>query len=288
MNAFELRELARKHLRGTPRSLARSAWQALEGVRPARLQRQWRHGRLNRQTATDEIVVREGIKLRIDPRSREAFEWFCFRSVEMARELDGFIEDTRSCRWLVDVGACHGIFSLVFTKGRPAARALAVDPSPLAQEVLQANLCLNGDADVTPLTLALGDGEGELRMRLNWHHLEAVPEVAAAEGDVRVPVRTLDAVCAEAGFVPDAIKIDVEGFETAVLRGGESVLRRARPLLFLEVHPARLRELGSSTAEALGFLQGLGYVFVAAEGGAATVRELAARDAVFRVRCRPR
>ena len=37
---------------------------------------------------------------------------------------------------------------------------------------------------------------------------------------------------------PDLIKMDVEGFEFEVTRGGESVLQNLHPALLIEIHPA--------------------------------------------------
>src|SRR6476646_4733114 len=39
----------------------------------------------------DAMTLRPGITLRIDPRSRQPFEWFCFRAPEMVREMDCFL-----------------------------------------------------------------------------------------------------------------------------------------------------------------------------------------------------
>jgi len=44
-----------------------------------------------------------------------------------------------------------------------------------------------------------------------------------------------------------AIKIDVEGAEEEVIRGGIAFLRERNPLIFLELHPHELRERGSCT-----------------------------------------
>jgi FkbM family methyltransferase len=288
MNRARLKAIARSRLSGSALAAARAAWHALERADPARLRRAWRHARLNRDAGADEIVIRDGVRLRIDPRSREGFEWFCFRSREMAEELDAFMADTRGCQRLLDVGAFHGIFSLVFAHERPDARCLALEPSPPAQEVLQVNLRLNANGRSSGLALALGEREGLLRMRSNWHHLEAVADAAGSEHDVRVPVRSLDALCAERGFSPDAIKIDVEGFEHAVLRGGQKLLSGTRPLLFLEIHPGRLRELGSSVAELLRPLEDMGYVFALSDGRGVRLRDCLAMEDVFRLRCRPR
>ena len=51
---------------------------------------------------------------------------------------------------------------------------------------------------------------------------------------------SIDEVAAAEGFVPDVIKVDVDGGETAVLAGAERVLRERRPHLFVETHSIEL------------------------------------------------
>ncbi|KRT76227.1 MAG: FkbM family methyltransferase [Armatimonadetes bacterium CSP1-3] len=52
---------------------------------------------------------------------------------------------------------------------------------------------------------------------------------------------------------PHFIKIDVEGAEAAVLRGGLETLRTARPVVAAELHTA------ANAAEAAGLLSAAGY-----------------------------
>lgn len=260
---------------------------ALRNLDPRRLRRRVRFRRLNRRAASGEIVLRPGLSLRIDPASREPFEWFCFRSPEMASELDAFVRAMATARRFVDIGACHGIFSLAFTHGRPQAVALAVEPSPTAFAILAENARLNAPGNVVVRQLALGASAGPLRMRANWHHLEAVAAGESDDTTLEVPMSTLDALCSELDFHPELLKIDVEGFEGSVLAGAQEILRRDRPLLFLEVHPQRLRELGRSTADLLASLQELGYRFLSLEGRPLALARLAARQAVFRLCCTP-
>ena len=47
---------------------------------------------------------------------------------------------------------------------------------------------------------------------------------------------TLDEFVANTGIVPDAITMDVEGYEPAVIAGGMSVIREHRPLIWLSIH----------------------------------------------------
>jgi FkbM family methyltransferase len=209
-------------------------------------------------SATDEITLRPGLTLRINPESRTPFEWFCFRSPNMVRELDYFISHLNSYSSFVDVGANHGIFSLVFCADRPDGRVLAVDPSPVAFDILNRNRDLNGFDQMQTRKAACGAARGEVRMKRNWHHLEAVgPEDASADTEL-VGVLPLDEICAECNVTPELIKIDVEGFELPVLEGATRVLDTAK-LLFLEVHPERIDELGLSHGAIFDLLTNSGW-----------------------------
>jgi FkbM family methyltransferase len=257
-------------------------WHRLRRWDPRTLRRAARFRRWNRGTGTDEIVLRPGLRLAIDPRSREPFEHFCFRSPEMVEELDAFLREMPSCRRFLDVGACHGVFALAFAQGRPEALALALDPSPVACEVLAGNVARNGLANVLPRQAAAGATPGRVRMRQVWHHLEADPE-----GPIEVPIEPLDDLCAGLGFAPDLLKVDVEGYELAVLQGARRVLARHRPQLFLELHPERLRELGGSVAEVVTLLSGLGYGFRTLQGAPLSPAAVARRQSVSRLVCQP-
>jgi len=56
---------------------------------------------------------------------------------------------------------------------------------------------------------------------------------------IRVPVITLDEFIAGGGPPPDVIKIDVEGGEGEVLRGGARLFATQRPIVIAEVHHER-------------------------------------------------
>jgi hypothetical protein len=71
---------------------------------------------------------------------------------------------------------------------------------------------------------------------------------------------TVDALAAEFNMKPTHIKIDVEGYEAAVLRGSRHVLAgKAAPVIFLEVHNQIVRNLGNDPGETLRVLREAGY-----------------------------
>ncbi len=86
--------------------------------------------------------------------------------------------------------------------------------------------------------------------------------VLGGAGTEGIPVRSLDQLTgrgAELRGRPVALKIDVEGWELDVLRGAAELLRHARPVVLLSVHPDVLPKLGRTTTEVEDFLRGVGY-----------------------------
>lgn len=75
-----------------------------------------------------------------------------------------------------------------------------------------------------------------------------------------VPIRRLDDVVDELGIDDiTLIKIDVEGFEPEVLKGGRETIRRMLPVIFAEFNRERMRINGFTMDESWDFLTSCGY-----------------------------
>lgn len=74
-----------------------------------------------------------------------------------------------------------------------------------------------------------------------------------------IPVTTVDALAAAHG-APDALTIDVEGAELAVLQGAVQTLRQHKPMVWVSIHPTFLIESYGVVGDAvLDLMTGLGY-----------------------------
>lgn len=152
----------------------------------------------------------------------------------------------------LDVGAWYGPWSRCLA--RRADRVVAFEPVPEVYEVLRGTV----PPSVTVLNAAASDRDGDARIWLADHDghesrgltsLERRPEVHRRSRPVRLV--SIDALgLSDVSF----IKIDVEGHETAVLRGAEETVRRDRPNLFIEAE-ARIQPVEDIT----GLLHGWGY-----------------------------
>ncbi len=149
----------------------------------------------------------------------------------------------------LDVGANVGAYALLLGRWVGASgRVFAFEPSPSAYDGLTTHVRMNRlDGVVTAVCAAVSERVGTQPF---------IVEATAGEGrlaarsstrpTVDVDVTTIDAFCAQAGIVPDFVKVDVEGAELEVLRGARETLARTRGrlALFVELHPALWAERG--------------------------------------------
>ena len=123
----------------------------------------------------------------------------------------------------IDVGANAGAYSILACKAR-GATGYCYEPVPSTFEHLQRNLYVNGLVEqVQAMNIGVADKNGTLRFHSNLNCENRV----LAEGEnppssIDVPVHSLDNLLE--GMNPTILKVDVEGFEGAVVNGADSVL----------------------------------------------------------------
>jgi hypothetical protein len=93
------------------------------------------------------------------------------------------------------------------------------------------------------------------------------------ESGATLSVATVDEFVTAQGLSPDFVKIDVEGMELDVLRGGQQTFQQYIQTIILELHYDALERHGQSTSDVQGLLEGYGYKMESLEG--ATIADLA-------------
>ena len=153
----------------------------------------------------------------------------------------------------IDVGANKGDFTLLAAQlAGNSGRVISIEPEPENHSMLQRSIALNNYANIRVMQVALSDGDGTANLQIGStsgaHTLS--PEFNGIRA-VEVPTRTLDGIVAEEelGSV-DMIKIDVQGFELAVLRGAAQTLR-ANPRIILLLDLPRQSEKRHAIGEYL-------------------------------------
>jgi len=159
----------------------------------------------------------------------------------------------------IDVGASEGIYTVhIVDRSRDC---LAFEPRPTqASALTEMARCLALPVEVE--AVALSDMQGEAKLRIlerdeGRSTIERDNPLAAADSSVTheftVPTRRLDDYQLGAvGFV----KIDVEGHELAVLRGGLETIRRSLPSIHIEIEE---RHKPNAVTAVCDFLRSLDY-----------------------------
>lgn len=190
---------------------------------------------------------------------------------------------------ILDVGAHVGEHAIPLAR-ETARRVVAFEPNGESADRLARNAERNGLGDpdgsggrIDLRRAGVGDANATLTFyRSTFSKCSAFDRDratrwgAAIAGTESVPIRRLDDLVEGVGAVdsaddeaadadevppPDAVKIDVEGREDAVLRGAAATLAVHRPLLVVEVHGAEAAEdaAESESGDLRGWLEARDY-----------------------------
>jgi FkbM family methyltransferase len=169
----------------------------------------------------------------------------------------------------IDIGAHGGQVTRLLADMAPSGTVVAVEPSGYSRSVLHLALLARPRRNVRVVATALGEAPGLAMMATPLKRHDAMGYGAASLAPdperkaVRelVPVATLDALVAAMDLRRvDFLKIDVEGYEAAVLLGARDVLTRFHPAILVEIDNARLLRAGTDIETLWAYLTGLGYV----------------------------
>ena len=171
---------------------------------------------------------------------------------------------------VLDIGANIGVHTLLLAQlVGPSGRVLSFEPTDYAVQKLRRNLDLNcrlaERVTLFHCFLAAKDG-GEVPDLIysSWPLTESEglhnKHLGLAMPTNAAPARSIDGILAELGGPSvQLVKIDVDGFESEVLRGATALLRDRRPIFMMELSPYVLDEHGSSLEELLTFFVPNGY-----------------------------
>jgi FkbM family methyltransferase len=146
---------------------------------------------------------------------------------------------SHDCRYILDLGANCGHFSVVAAEKFPQATIYAFEPSPSLHPILNKNIA---GRNIKLVPKAVSDTVGSTKFHINLAGqqtnsilVESVEVFNKKYETIEVPLTTLDVFAAENQIQEIAIlKIDCQGVESMILKGGEKILQHTNYLI-LEV-----------------------------------------------------
>ena len=160
----------------------------------------------------------------------------------------------------LDIGANIGNHSISFSAF--VDQVLAFEPNPLVFEILKLNV-RNNSHNVTPLNFALSDRQGEADLivsngNLGGSRIRAADEKSEnKDASITITTTTLDGLDMGTKNIV-LIKLDVEGHELEVLRGGEELLTTCTPIILFEQGKEGIE---GGTSPVVSYLGSCGYSF---------------------------
>jgi FkbM family methyltransferase len=162
---------------------------------------------------------------------------------------------------IADVGAYIGLYTIALAKRvAPAGKVVAFEPSPATFNILKDQVLLNAVYDyVESIPAAVGAQEKLVAFNVNRDTQSHIIENPTIDAEI-VQCRTLDSVFV--GRYLDILKIDVEGYEEEVLKGGIELLQdahRSPKIIYIEVHPYAWWSIGTTSDSLLSLLKRCNY-----------------------------
>lgn len=176
----------------------------------------------------------------------------------------------------VDVGASAGVYTQAMSQLVGSTGWVhSVEPVAFSHPMWSRVLGARGRANVCHHEMALGSEPGSATMRVPFtrrgpatsrsflgrgaHGLGSTADYLR-HVDVVVDVGTLDGVVEEHRLVClEFVKIDVEGGELPVLRGGREAIESLRPTLLIEIEARHTVRYGYEPQDLVGWLASRGY-----------------------------
>lgn len=166
----------------------------------------------------------------------------------------------------IDIGANIGLFSLIASQcvGK-GGKVIAFEPAPTTFNRLLENEDLNNIKNIDSRNIGLSDELGELNFYISDNGFDAWNSFAPSADNklqkkITVSVSTLDY---ELQHIDKAkiklVKIDVEGWEKFVLKGGEIFFKNYSPLIMVEFTDENTFNAGYSVHEIYDAMVNYGY-----------------------------
>ena len=216
----------------------------------------------------------EGIRFRVNTASFVEWLIFFYGSYEPSTQklLRTYIGSSST---VIDIGANIGAHTLTMARLASAGSVIACEPNPSTYKRLLQNLELNNTSNVIPCQVALTDhvgkvtlfvpassdpDQGTARLGPATHKTLGVSTLRRDASTVTVDAETLDHLKARLQLSEvSLVKIDVEGYEGAVLAGARNLLLGLHPVLIFEYQDRLWSAAGYELSAVLAELKVLRY-----------------------------
>lgn len=185
--------------------------------------------------------------------------------------IQRFVDEIQDNFVVLDIGANNGSFSLA-AKYYPNTKWHCFEPDDFSFSILEENLKINEIQNVILYKDALCDKIGESVLNICHTHrglntlgtnLQRFPKSDSFEFKVRT--NTIDNLFIDTKI--DLIKIDTEGSEYDIIKGGIETIKKYKPKILLEYNSTNMSQCGHTMEELNSLIDEIGYETFWFDGG---------------------
>lgn len=160
---------------------------------------------------------------------------------------------------ILDIGAQSGLYTL-YAKYLPKCKFHAFEPFPDTYKLLNDNIVLNGIKNATTYNIGLSDCKGETTLNTSLSHnglhtLGSSPLRFNDVNPIKISVDTIDNIFYKNDISVDFIKMDTEGWEYFILKGGEKTIQKHKPFIQIEWNEINMRQCGVDILEFTKYIE---------------------------------
>jgi FkbM family methyltransferase len=139
---------------------------------------------------------------------------------------------------VVDVGANIGYYTILLAdKVGKKGKVYAFEPDSTSFDILEKNIKANKLENVVAIKAAAGSREGKLELYKSEENLGDHKLYGKGKKEIVKVIRLDDFIKEKV----DLIKIDTQGWEPEVIEGAKEIIKKWKPVMFLEYSPASYR-----------------------------------------------
>lgn len=174
------------------------------------------------------------------------------------KTLNTLLANIKENNNVFDIGANIGVTTLNIAKKASSGNVFSFEPDPINFNKLSQNVSQNTFNNINLNQFGLGNKNERLKLYVvNEGNLGGNKINQTASSNYNwVTLKKLDDFIDDNKIKKvDVIKIDVEGFEYNVLKGGEKSIKTHKPICVIEIDDKNLKEQGASAKEVILFLE---------------------------------
>lgn len=182
------------------------------------------------------------------------------------RDYELILQLANNKRCIFDVGANHGIISLLLASSNPQCQIHAFEASEDAVNRINDNVVRNDFQKVIKVVNALIADRSGYVLPFYWEGSSGGASVVKGRlghnTEIYKATLSLDDYAFDEGCMPDFIKMDIEGAENFAIEGLQRILIGSRPDVFVELHDFKEKKLFQNAQDILSFISPLDYLMI--------------------------